>query len=217
MRWPTGAASHHQSNTSATRNAATATRSTSSNASSTPRTCFRRTRDVVSVVLRLRVSSARDVRPSPTCQRRKSPVDAEPLTRRLDVVVIIERSSELLRRILSGVDSQMFVTGFSAAGSRASGLFGSVQRVTGAVKMPVVPGIQPREPRGNACPASTRTSTVIQPTFYTGPPCQDMSDAYLAGSLKHVPEAERGCPKSRRTLSGGPPAPSAAVGSVLGD
>jgi hypothetical protein len=29
-------------------------------------------------------------------------------------------------------------------------------------------------------------------------------------------EAPGGCPRPRRTLSGGPPAPSAAVGSVLG-
>ena len=40
--------------------------------------------------------------------------------------------------------------------------------------------------------------------------------ALVEAAWSVVLQPGRGCPRSRRTLSGGPPAPSAAVGSVLG-
>ena len=41
-------------------------------------------------------------------------------------------------------------------------------------------------------------------------------DCVICADAKPSIQARRGCPRSRRTLSGGPPAPSAVVGSVLG-
>jgi DNA-directed RNA polymerase alpha subunit len=39
----------------------------------------------------------------------------------------------------------------------------------------------------------------------------------LRAYRRRLPNDRRGCPESRRTLSGGPPASSVAVGSVLGE
>ncbi len=44
----------------------------------------------------------------------------------------------------------------------------------------------------------------------------DLTEPVRAAILALGEGSWGGCPKPRRTLSGGPPAPSAAVGSVLG-